>query len=148
MKTAWILLLTCLVSISHATAKDPEAAAISELFRLLEVEKMMEMSLPASVEALARQTDQPERARPKLERFVKETVGFKVIKPELTQFFKKHFTAPEIQELIRFYKSPVGSKFSKIQPRLFNEVSRIGQSKLEARQDDLQDLLQEFKNKK
>ena len=149
MKAAALLTFCLLGFVSlHARANDEShTRAIHEFFRILEVDKMTDAGLESSVEILASQTDQPEKAKPKLDKFLRDTVGFKVIEDDMVKLYKKHFTEEEIQDLLKFYKTPTGKKMAKLQPILFKEGAAIGQSRMMKRQDDLQKILEEFKKK-
>jgi uncharacterized protein len=41
--------------------------------------------------------------------------------------YDKHFTHDDIKELIKFYSSPIGKKFIKVQPQLTYESMEVGQ---------------------
>jgi hypothetical protein len=42
--------------------------------------------------------------------------------------FAQNFTADELKELARFYRSPVGAKYVQLQPELFKQSMAIGQA--------------------
>ena len=149
MKTAAVIAFCFMGAVSfRALATDEtHTKAVREFFRILEVDKMTDAGLDSSVEILAGQTDQPEKAKPKIEKFLRDTVGFKVIEDDMVKLYKKHFSEEEMQDLLKFYKTPTGKKMAKLQPVLFKEGAAIGQSRMMKRQDDLQKIMEEFKKK-
>jgi hypothetical protein len=145
MKTALFFALTFAFSISSAAPG--ASSSVRELFDLMNVRKMIEMNVLKSAELLAVQTDQPVKAKPKMEKFLRETVGYAAIQDELVALYAKSFSEAEVQDLLRFYKTPTGRKLASLQPMLFEEGAKIGQACMMKHQEELQKILQEFRKK-
>jgi hypothetical protein len=116
--------------------------AVHELFQVMEVEKSINDSLIATASMLAGQTEDPVKAKPKMEKFIRDTVGFKVIEEDMAKMYQNYFAETEVQELIKFYKTPAGKKLAQMQPLLFKEGAQIAQTKLLAKQEELQKIIE------
>ena len=57
--------------------------------------------------------------------------------------YNKYYTESEIEEMIQFYKSPVGAKMVKLGPQIFQEVSSIAEKQLK---EKLEEGLKEDRN--
>jgi uncharacterized protein len=122
--------------------------AVHELFQVMEVEKSVNDSLNATASMLAAQTEDPAKAKPKMEKFILATVGFKAIELDMAKMYQNYFAETEVQELIKFYKTPAGKKFAQIQPLLFKEGAQIAQAKLLAKQEELQKIIESVNESK
>jgi hypothetical protein len=55
----------------------------------------------------------------------------------LVPIYQRHFTTKDVDELIRFYSSPVGQKMLREQPQLLQESMQAGASLQEKRMDEI-----------
>lgn len=138
------LLLTLLVACSGtvsaqspgpaaaAAAPEPSAShmtAAAELVQLTLVLAPIDEMLPTFPEQIRRQNV----SRPELSKDLEEVLG--AMGPELqlqrrsiagtvARIYAKWLTEPEIREVIAFFKTPAGVKFTRVQPDLTEEVVR------------------------
>lgn len=142
-----VLLFALALPLQSIANTESHAKAIRDLFKLMQLEKMTEASIDANASALAQQTDQPAAAKPKIDKFLRDAVGFKAIEGDMVKLYQKHFTEKEVQDLLKFYRTPTGSKLIRNQMTLLRDGAMIGQNKMASRQADLQKLLLSFKKK-
>ncbi|MGE8359109.1 DUF2059 domain-containing protein [Pseudomonas sp.] len=70
-----------------------------------------------------------------------QAVGWDKIKPDMVKLYTSNFTEAELQELITFYKSPLGQKVLQKMPTLTAESAQLTQTKLEAAVPQVNKLL-------
>jgi hypothetical protein len=57
-------------------------------------------------------------------------IGWKELKPHMLGLYTDTFSQQELEELIRFYQSPVGSKMLRKMPDLTTEAARLTQERV------------------
>lgn len=73
--------------------------------------------------------------------FMNKYMGFDNIKSELADIYANAFTQTELEELARFYQTPVGKKILQKLPELTVEGARLGQRKVEEHLGELQVMI-------
>lgn len=123
------LALMLVVAPASAQAQEPSPshlAAARDLVLLIGVASSADEIVPALVEDLKRQN----LTRPELSKDLDEVL--KVLAPELelqrqqaatvlARVYAKWMTEPELREVIAFYKTPTGAKFSRVQTDIVEE---------------------------
>lgn len=59
----------------------------------------------------------------------------------MSDIYLKHYTKPEISELLKFYQTPVGKKTINVMPQIFSQSSQIGQTLATKYQDEIQKIM-------
>lgn len=75
---------------------------------------------------------------------LEQAVGWDKLKPDMITLYTSNFNEQEMQELIRFYESPVGQKVLVKMPTLTAQSAQLTQSKLEAAVPKVNQLLAEM----
>lgn len=130
-----------------ARASDEQVKAIREMFQAMEIEKTVNETLGATAAMLAAQTENPVKAKPLMEKFIQETIGFKAVEADMIKLYQTNFSLAEVQEITKFYKTPAGKKLAGKQSELFKEGAEIGQAKLLAKQEELQKIIEQVNKK-
>mgnify|MGYP006301968965 CR=1 FL=1 len=69
----------------------------------------------------------PKMDSKKLDEFEKTAVDeIKILNRRLFPVFKKYFSHSELQEMIKFYRSPIGRKLSRVAPELTRDSTIVG----------------------
>jgi hypothetical protein len=76
-----------------------------------------------------------------------QAVGWDQLKPDMIKLYTSTFNEQEMQELIRFYESPVGKKVLEKMPTLTAQSALLTQSKLESAVPKVNQLLAEMTRK-
>lgn len=76
-----------------------------------------------------------------------QAVGWDQLKPDMVKLYTSTFNEQEMQDLIRFYDSPVGKKVLEIMPALTAQSAQLTQSKLESAVPKVNQLLAEMTRK-
>ncbi|MBS7660911.1 DUF2059 domain-containing protein [Pseudomonas lalucatii] len=104
-------------------------------------QRFAESGAPAGQQALL------ERYQAKANAALDRAVGWPVLKPALVELYTTHFDEREMQELLAFYRSPLGQKVLEKMPMLTAQSARLTQNKLEAAVPRVNELLAEMSGK-
>ena len=147
------LLLTCGSAQVLADAKSH--AADAERFLLLARADKLAVPVYAQVQQMFAQrfaeSKAPESEKAMLETYqaqantaLEQAVGWDKLKPDMITLYTSNFNEQEMQELIRFYESPVGQKVLVKMSTLTAQSAQLTQSKLEAAVPKVNQLLAEM----
>lgn len=83
--------------------------------------------------------EQPELARHQaiVLEWGKKTLTWERMRAELAKQYHQHFSEPEIQQMILFFRTPAGQKYLRYAPLLKTETVQIGQRLIKANQPEL-----------
>jgi hypothetical protein len=92
---------------------------------------------------------QPELARyqPVVQQWGKEYLTWAKMRVELAAAYRSHFTEPEIQQMILFFRTSTGQKYMRYAPLLQEDTVAIGQRIAHTQQPRLLEMLQQAKQK-
>lgn len=140
-----VAMVLCTASFpAHVHADDnSHRAAVLELFTLMD----MRAALAQNTEAVLRSQIEGNPAlasfAPKLRMFFARYLGWDALKDELVGIYLRAFTEDEVQQLVAFYKSPVGRKALLQMPQLMAQTETIGLARVQEHMADLMTMLQE-----
>ena len=78
--------------------------------------------------------------------FFEKYMGWAVMRPDIARVYLRYYTPDEIDELIKFYKSPVGKKQASIGAPLQKEVVAVQQARIQSHVAELSDLIKRSKD--
>lgn len=136
-----VLCLFALAPISTARADEAANKAAEELLLAMKADKSFAQSIDQVVDLQVKQNPQIEKFRPVLKKFFDKHMSWDAVKSEMIALYAKEFTTEELQEMVKFYKSPVGQKMAEKTPILTAKSMDIGMRRLQANQAELQEML-------
>lgn len=71
-------------------------------------------------------------------------IGWKILRPQMLKLYTDTFSQQELEELIRFYESPVGSKVMQKMPMLSAESARVTQEQVLQAAPEVNRLLEQM----
>ena len=100
-------------------------AAVDDLLGAMQIEKQVDFN---SITELIPQekgpgTEAVGKMFKSMQDFNAKYMSWKVLKPEFAKIYSQAFTENEIRELLKFYKSPAGSKLAGKQPAILKEIA-------------------------
>ncbi|MBV5281510.1 MAG: DUF2059 domain-containing protein [Paludibacter sp.] len=116
---------------SHAQTKQ---ASIKELFHLMQTDSIIEKTFASIVPSILNQmpnvpTDAASLAKKEkmMEGVMKiaKDICTKMINEDMVVIYDKYFTQAEVDDFIRFYKTPAGQKFIKMTPTIQGDLMNI-----------------------
>lgn len=134
------------LSYSYVSAEDSEAVkAARELLISMNLEQTITDSIEASLDAQMGEFAQmglpPEgiiELKKEMFSVFSEVMTYEKMEPEFIKFYSESFTAAEMQEMTKFYQTPVGKKAIKLIPKLTTQGMAIGQGMVQERSRELQ----------
>jgi hypothetical protein len=67
---------------------------------------------------------------PTIQAFFDKYMGWEAQKGDIAALYAKNYTTEELQELSKFYQTPLGQKTVQLMPQLAAAGAKIGQSKM------------------
>lgn len=150
-----ILALLAICSIAQAS-ETSHRAAVEKMFQASNAEKMIDSmysQMESMIEQQFKQMDLPEDAKPimakyqnKIWNITKSELSWMKIKDDMASAYMNVYSENEINELTKFYKSPVGIKFINRMPELTQQMFNLIQNRIPALLSKLEQIEQEMKN--
>ena len=148
--TALLLGLSVFAKADDASHK---AAAMKLLSKVNSKETMM-ASFSAMLEPMSKQLAQQgipqagiDEVKAAVTDWLKKEVDFDVIAPKLADLYMKEFSEDELDQIVKFYDTPLGKKLLAKLPILMQQGALIGQQVLQEKQGDLQKKVVEILTK-
>ncbi|HEX2222721.1 MAG TPA: DUF2059 domain-containing protein [Thermoanaerobaculia bacterium] len=146
MKSAVVLvvLLSCLCPLAawSEEAQSSHKKAALELIAITEMESSLAAQAEAMVNLQVEQNPLIEPYRDVLLKWIKKTLTWEAMAPQMTQLFMDTFTEAELRDLIAFYRTPTGKKALTQLPVLFEQGAKIGQELAEKNEAELEAMIE------
>lgn len=129
MKKVVLVILLCVATIVNSYSQTKQES-IQELFRVMSLDSLMDKTIKSSLLMQTMVKDSSSKAHFFKERMSSlmptlQEICKKMINEDMVTVYGKYFSQNEINELIAFYKTPVGQKFIKVTPVIQNEMRKI-----------------------
>lgn len=151
-----IFLLIGLLSFSALTlAEEKELrSSLEEMFAVTHMERMLDgpyQQLDRVFFNVVKGMEVPKSSRPIVKDFyakynalIKEELSWDKVKEPIIDSYSEVFTQEEVDELVRFYKTPVGQKMRSNMPQLMQASQQSIQAAVQAMMPKLQGMIQEM----
>ena len=140
-----LLLVLCVFSAwaEEKRYSESEYGLCYEMFDAMKMEQQFQKSIDLMLELQMKSNPMLQMFRPEMESFFRRCASYQALKRELAQIYLDAFTADDIREFIRFYRSPAGRKLSEKNPELTIKAADLGQKMVKDNLPELQKILQE-----
>jgi hypothetical protein len=142
MKPFFVSVLIGAIALFHpAPARADEAShrkAVESLFALMEMESLLGQSID---QMLAMQVQQNQALVPyqaQMKAFLGKYMSWASIKEDMAKIYMTEFSESELNELVKFYQTPVGKKAVRRMPALMAKGAEIGQKRVQEHLPELQ----------
>ena len=126
--------------------------AAYKLFDEMNLKKAYNQAVSRATAALVQRGPRLAKVKEKILGFYKKHIGWDAVKDDLAKIYAKHYTVKELNEIVAFYKTPIGQKVLKTMPVIMQEGRRLGEEKMSKNISELQkiinDAIAEKKTKK
>jgi uncharacterized protein len=137
------LLLICLLCGSVLFAqKNPQATKAEKLLSLVSSPESQAQLIESTLDQQIDANPQIAPYRDIMSAFLNKYLGYEAIKADIVKLYMTNFSEKELDELIKFYESPIGRKSADLMPKLFQEGANIGQQKVTENLSELQAEIQ------
>jgi hypothetical protein len=150
----YVLLLIAL-PLSVVWAQEPAQSATAEkLLLLLNTDEMVDQIFEQMKQVLVKELptmNLSQEQMPIMEKYlskqfdlIQSEMSWEKMKDDYISVYTSTFTEEELSELVKFYESPAGRKFSEKLPMLMQQSMAIGQKQMQKILPKLQELQQEM----
>jgi hypothetical protein len=136
------VILALAVVPARADEKSHRGAA-EELLKLMDMDKLMQTSIDALLNAQIKANPAMARYRDVMKKFFAKHMSYASLKEDLIKLYSKEFTEEELRDAIRFYKTPTGRKFLKKAPLLMQKGGELGMRRLQDNIEELKKMIKE-----
>jgi hypothetical protein len=127
-----------------ARAADPaRTKAAEELLVAMKADKTLDDTIAQMLDAQAKQNPMIVKFRPAMEKFFRKHMSWDALKGEMAALYAEEFTADELAELTKFYKTPLGQKIAEKTPKLAAKGAELGIARVQKNQDELKRMIEE-----
>jgi uncharacterized protein len=138
------LIVGCLLA-TQAFAQDstPPASlqAASELLQMMGARQASEQGTAAMIDNLLNAQPMMQPYRDVFTQWAAQYLTWQQLEPKMAALYAKAFTPAELQDLIRFYKSPTGRKAARVMPGLTKQAMQIGSGIAQQHLPELQQMI-------
>ncbi len=124
-------------------AGDNSIATAKKLFKVMNLSENYQETIKKGVDFQIRANPQLAPFKNVMLSFFQKYMGWDSIKDDLAKIYSDKFTVNEMNQLIKFYKTPVGKKSIKLMPYLYEQGSIIGQKRVQQHIGELQKMIAE-----
>lgn len=145
------ILLGAIALFQPATIRADEAShrkAVESLFALMDMDHLLGQSVD---QMLAMQVQQNPAIAPyqaQMKTFLNKYMSWASMKDDMTKLYMAEFTESELNELNKFYQTPLGKKTVQKMPGLMAKGAEIGQKRVQEHLPELQAAIQGDAEKK
>lgn len=122
---------------------DSHTQAVNELMEVMNMKQQMEESAERMFELQAKQMPQIAQYKDIMLDFFNKYINWETIGEDIKQVYKNSFTEEEIRDLIAFFKTDTGQKFTTQNPEINQQIAEISQSIVMQHQAELQGKIME-----
>ena len=141
-----LLAFACMTALVAGSARADEAShrkAAMELFQQMDMAKVLNASMEASLKVQVQSNPAIARYEPQLRAFFAKYMSWDSIQDDFAKLYMKAFSEAEMKQLVAFYKTPVGKKALNEMPSLMQQGAQLGMERVQAHMGELQAMLQE-----
>jgi uncharacterized protein len=143
MHASRIAVIMLLLGTGAAAGQQPPVStsherAAAELVDVVRLEQVTTASIATMTDAMISQNPMLAQLRDVFISFFKEYVRWEELRPEYVRMYREAYSEAELNELIAFYRTPVGQKTVELMPVLMQRGAQIGQKQIQPHLPELQ----------
>ncbi len=148
MFRSWFVAGCILVSMGAALAQNTNGASIpaahqaaKQLLETMQMSKAMNSAMLDMLRIQMASTPQISQFKDDLEVFMKKHASYEALYPDLVELYAQTYSVEEMQELTRFYKTPIGQRTIEVMPGLMIRAQQMGAKRVEDNKAELVDMV-------
>ena len=131
-----------------AHADEASEAAAANFFKALNYRVQYQKTIDKLIDAQISQQPILKPYRAEMHAFLNKYMSWDSIKDEMIKLYGETFTAAELEELTRFYATPLGQKSLQKMPELMAKASILGQQRVQAHEQEFVDMIEAARKKR
>lgn len=135
------ILIGALVLFQPPIARADEAShrkAVESLFTLMEMESLLSQSVDSMLAMQVQQNPAIAPYQAQMKAFLNKYMGWASLKDDMAKLYMANFSESELNELNKFYQTPLGKKTVQKMPTLMTKGAEIGQKRVQEHLPELQ----------
>ena len=135
------VLIGALAVLSPATTRADETShrkATETLFALTGMETLIGQSIDQMLAIQVQQNPALAQFQPQMKAFLNKYMSWASLKDDMAKLYMAEFTEAELNELIKFYQTPLGKKTIQKMPGLMAKGAEIGQKRVQEHLPELE----------
>ena len=138
------VMIGAIVLLQPAPARADEAShrkAVEALFGLMEMDSLLSQSVDKMLEMQVQQNPALVPYQAKMKAFLNKYMSWASLKDDMAKLYMAEFSESELNELTKFYQTPLGKKTVQKMPALMARGAEIGQKRVQEHLPELQTAL-------
>jgi uncharacterized protein len=152
MKPFFVSVLIGALTLFHPTATRADEVthrkAVESLFGLMEMDTLMSQSVDQMLEMQVQQNPALVPYKAQMKAFLSKYMSWASLKDDMVKIYMAAFSESELNELNKFYQTPVGKKTVQKMPALMAKGAEIGQKRVQEHLPELEASLAASEPKK
>jgi len=152
MKLICLSFLLSVVALSYpANARADEAThrkAAESLLNLMGMDNLVSQSVDQMLAAQVQQNPAIAPFQPQMKAFLNKYMSWASLKDDMIKIYMAEFSESELNELNKFYQTPLGKKTVQKMPGMMAKGAEIGQKRVQEHLPELQATIAEAEKKK
>jgi hypothetical protein len=138
------ILIGAVAFFQPATTRADEAShrkAVDSLFALMGMENVLNQSIDQMLAMQVQQNPAIAQFQPQMKAFLNKYMSWASLKDDMAKIYMAEFSESELNELSKFYQTPLGKKTIQKMPALMAKGAEIGQKRVQDHMPELQAAL-------
>ena len=125
-----------------ASVTPGQRRAAEAFLNTMQVEKTLNSTVDQMITMQTRQRPELKSVEPEMRAFMTKYMSWASLKDDMVRLYANEFTEKELNELTRFYGTPVGQKFVAKQSLLMQAGMELGQRRVQEHLPELQQTIE------
>jgi uncharacterized protein len=117
--------------------------AAENLLLQMDMDDVFNKSTDQLLDMQLKQAPQLAPAKDAMKKFFSKYMSWDALKDDVAQLYAECFNEDELNELSKFYQTPVGKKLAKVTPDITTKAAALGQAKVQSHIAELQEMMGE-----
>jgi hypothetical protein len=104
------------------------------------LQKQMNQAIEAQIESM-RDTPCADRIMGEMRTIISEALNYNAMKGDLANVYANNFTLDELEWMVNFYKTPLGTKMLTVQPLIYETMSNLSTARMKTAEPKIAALL-------
>jgi uncharacterized protein len=143
-----VMLVGLLFALVVVQAQTPEQSkhykAAEALLLTMNMEQSIDESLNQMLALQLKNNPNLQPAEATLKQFFSKYMSWQALREDYIKIYMEEFTEKELKDMMAFFKTETGRKMAAKQTTLMMRGAQLGQSKVQAHMNELQDMLQKL----
>lgn len=146
----YLILAVAILAITSPVAladRKSHRKAAEELLKAMEVDKQVEAAITQMLDLQTKSNPQLAPLRDTMKKFLNKHMSWDSLKDDMITIYADAFSEEELNQILAFYRTPVGKKMVQKAPELMAKGMQLGVRRVQENQEELRRMIQEAGNR-